>query len=87
MSNSAWCDLNSKGDIIQLQDKCPNPKCSCEKPITFIPRQYMLEGTSVKSKIKSIFRGPKTAWNKFYKLAVKVAAPFFGMAVGAKTKN
>ena len=44
MSSSAWCDLNSKGDILKLQDKCPNPKRNCQKIITFIPKQYMLEG-------------------------------------------
>ena len=24
MSNSAWCDLKSNGDILKLHDKCPN---------------------------------------------------------------
>ena len=28
-SSSAWTDLNSKGNIIKLHDKCPNPKCGC----------------------------------------------------------
>ena len=27
MSNPAWTDLNSKGDILKLHDKVPNPKC------------------------------------------------------------
>ena len=44
MSSSAWCDLNSKGNILKLQDKCPNPKCGCRKLITFTPHQYMLGG-------------------------------------------
>ena len=26
MSNSARCELNSKGKIIKLHDKCPNPR-------------------------------------------------------------
>ena len=26
MSNSAWTDLNSNGNILKLQDKSPNPK-------------------------------------------------------------
>ena len=27
LSKSAWCDLNSKGNILlKLHDKCPNPK-------------------------------------------------------------
>ena len=44
MTNSAWCDLNSKGIILKLNDKCPNPKCNCQKIITFTPHQYMLGG-------------------------------------------
>ena len=34
-----------------------------------------------------MFKGSHTAWNKFLKSAVMVAAPFIGMAVGAKAKN
>ena len=87
MSNSAWTDLNSKGNILKLHDKCPNPKCGCQKIITFTPHQYMLEGESIKSKLQKIFKGTQTAWNKFLKLAFNASAPFIGMAVGAKTKN
>ena len=47
----------------------------------------MLEGGSIKSKLQKIFKGTQTAWNKFFKPAVNVAAPFIGMAVSAKTKN
>ena len=36
MSNSAWCDLNSKGDILQLHEKCPNPKCNCQKSLLLL---------------------------------------------------
>ena len=52
MSNSAWCDLNSKGDILKLLDKCLYPKCNCQKIITFTPDQYMLEGGSIKGKLR-----------------------------------
>ena len=31
LSNSAWCDLNSYGDILKLHDICHNPRCKCEK--------------------------------------------------------
>ena len=51
MSNSAWTDFNSQGNILKLHDKCPNPKCGCQKIITFTPHQYMLEGGSIKSKL------------------------------------
>ena len=87
LSNSAWCDLNSKGNILKLHDKCPNPKCNCQKIITFTPHQYMLEGGSIKSKLQKNFMGTQTARNKFLKPAVNVAALFMGMAVSAKTKN
>ena len=59
MSNSARCDLNSKEDMLKLHDKCPNPKCNCQKIITFAPHQSMLEGGSIKSKLQKIFRGIK----------------------------
>ena len=87
ISISAWCDLNSKGNILKLHDKCPNPKCNCQKIITFTPHQYMLETGSIKTKLQKNFKGTQTAWNKFLKPAVNVAAPFFGMTVSAKTKN
>ena len=87
ISNSAWTDLNSQGNVLKLHDKCPNPKCNCQKIITFTPQQYMLEGSSIKSKLQKIFKGAQAAWNKFLKPAVNVAAPFIGMAVGAKTKT
>ena len=87
MSNNAWCDLNSQGNILKLHDKCPNPKCIRQKIITFTPHQYMLEGGSIKSKLQKIFRGTQTAWDKFLKPGVNLAAPYIGMAVSAKTKN
>ena len=87
MSSSAWTDLNSKGNMLKLHDKCPNHKCGCQKIITFTPHQYMLEGGSIKSQLQKIFRGTQTAWNKFLKPAVNLASPYNGMAVSAKTKN
>ena len=87
MSNGAWTDLNSQGNILKLYDKCPNPKCGCQKIITFTPHQYMLEGGSIKNKLQKIFKGTQTAWNRFLKPAINATAPFIGMAVSAKTKN
>ena len=37
LSNSAWCDLNNKGDKLKLHDKGANLKCNCQKIITFTP--------------------------------------------------
>ena len=87
MSNSAWCDLNSKGIIIKLHDKCPNSKCNCQKIITFTPHQYMLEGGSTRSKLQKRFKGTKKAWHSFIKPGLKMATPLISVAVAAKTKN
>ena len=87
MSNQAWTDLNSQGNILKLHDKCPNPKCNCQKIIIFTPHQLMLEGGSIKSKLQKIFRGTKTASDKFIKPGLKMATPLISAAVAAKTKN
>ena len=87
LSNTALTDLNKNCNILKLHDKCPNPKCNCQKIITFTPHQYMLEGGSIKSKLQKIFKGTQTAWNKFLKPAINATAPFIGMAASAKTKN
>ena len=83
MSNSAWTDLNGKGNIMKLHDKCPNPKCGCQKIITFIPHQYMLEGGSIKSKLLKIYRGTKKAWDSFIEPGLKRATPLISAAVAA----
>ena len=87
MSNSAWCDLNKNCTVLKLHDTCHNPKCKCQKQITFTPKQFQLEGGSIKSKLQKTCRGTQTAWNKFLKPAIKATAPFIGMAVSAKTKS
>ena len=88
MSNSAWCNLSSKGIILKLHDKCPNPKCNCQKIITFTPHQYMLEGGSIKSKLEKFSnRGTKKSWDSFIKLSLEMATPLISAAVAAKTKN
>ena len=87
MSNSAWTDLNSKRNILKLHDKCPNPKCGCQKIITFSSHQNMLAGGSIKSKLQRIFRGTKKAWDSFIKPGLKMATPLISAAVAANTKN
>ena len=87
MSNSAWCDLNIKCTVLKLNDICHNPKCKCQKQITFTPKQFQIERGSIQSKLQKVFRGTQTAWNKFLKRAVNVAAPFIGRAASAKTQN
>ena len=85
MSNQAWTDLNSKGNILKLHDKCP--KCGCQKIITFTPHQNMLEGGSIKSELQKVFRGTKKTWDSFIKTGLKMATPLISAAVAAKTKN
>ena len=87
LSGTAWSDLNTKGTILKLHDMCPNQNCKCQKQITFTPRQFELEGSGFKSFMKKVFKGSKTAWNKFLKPAVNAAAPVIGMALAAKSKN
>ena len=87
MSNSAWCDLNKNCTVLKLHDMCHNPKCKCQKQITFSPNQFQLEVGSIKSKLKSIFRGTKTAWDKLIKPGLKMATLLISAAVAAKTKN
>ena len=87
MSNSAWCDLNNKGDLLKLPDKCPNPKCSCRKIINFTPHQYMLEVGSVTSKLQKFFRGLKDAWDSLIKPGLKMATPLISVTVTAKTNR
>ena len=70
MSNSEWCDLNKNCTVLKLHDMCHNPKCKCQKQITFTPNQFQLEGGSIKSKLQKLFRGTQTAWNKFLKPAI-----------------
>ena len=87
MSNSAWTDLNSKGNILKLHDKCANSKYGCQKIITFTPHQYMLEGGSIKSKLQKIIKGTQTAWKNFIKPGLKRATTLISAAVAAKAKN
>ena len=87
MSNSAWCDLNSKSDIIKLHNKCSDLNCKCQKIIAFTPHHYMLDGGSIKNKLQKIFKGTKIAWDSFIKPGLKMATPLISVATAAKTKN
>ena len=66
---------------------CHNPKCKCQKQITFTPNQFQLEGGGFKNTMKKIFKGSQTAWNKFLKPALKIATPIISAGVAMKTKN
>ena len=85
MSKNAWCDLNSKGNLIKLHDK--SPKCTCQKLITFIPNHIKLKGGSIKSKLQKNFRGAKNTWDSFIRPGLKMSTPLMSVAIAAKTKN
>ena len=86
MNNSAWCDLNMNCTTLKLQDMCHNPKCKCQKQITFTPKQFQLESGSIKSKPHKLFKGTQTAWNKFFKPGLRMATVLISAAMAAKTK-
>ena len=63
---------------------CHNPKCNCQKQLTFSTRQFQLEGKGFKNTMKKTIKGSQTAWNKFLQPAVNTFAPVIGMTVGVK---
>ena len=87
MSNSAWCDLNKSFTVLKLHDMCHNPKCKCQKQITFSPKQLELGGAGFKTTMKKNFERSQTAWNKFLKPGLKMATPLISAAIAAKTKS
>ena len=87
MSSSASCDLNKIFTVLKLHDFWPNPKCECQKQITFSPNQFQLEGASFENRMKKKFKGSQTTWNKFIKPGLKMATPLISAAVAAKTEN
>ena len=67
MSNSAWCDLNKNCTVLKLHDMCHNPKCKCQKQMTFTPKQFQLEGNGFENTMKKIFKGTEKMWKNFNK--------------------
>ena len=87
MSNSDWGDLNKNCTVVKLHDVCRNPKCICQKQITFTPKQLQLEGSVFKNTMKNFFKGTEKMWNYFSKPGLKIATPINSAGVAAKTKN
>ena len=52
MSSSAWCDLNTKRDILNLHDIYPSSTWKCQNQFIFTPRQFQLEGAGLESSVK-----------------------------------
>ena len=57
MSKSAGCDLIINCTVLKLHDMCHDPKCKCQKKITFTLQHIQLEGGSIKSKLQKNFQG------------------------------
>ena len=87
MSNSVWCDSNSKGDKLKLHDLCHNPKFECQKQITFTPRHIRLEGSGFKYTLRKSYKGTEKMWNNFNKPGLKIASSIISAGVAAETKN
>ena len=71
MSNTAWCDFNKNCTVLKIHNMCHNPKCKCQKQITFTPKQFELEGGLIKSKLQKKFKGTQTAWKKIPKTSIE----------------
>ena len=65
MNNSAWCDLKKNCTVLMLHDMCHNPKCKCQKQITFSPKQIQLEGGSIMSKLNQFLKELKLLGKNF----------------------
>ena len=66
---------------------CHNPKCRCQKQITFVLKQFQLECGSIKSELQKIFKGTQAAWKKYLKPGFKIATQLISTAFAAKAKN
>ena len=87
MSNLSWCDLKNKASLLKVNDiMCPNPKCDCQKQITFTPRKFQFKGAGFKKTKEKSFKFSQKAWNSFFKPAVNTLAHVIGMAVAAKSQ-
>ena len=79
--------MNKNCTVLKLHDKCHNPKCKCQKQITFSPNHFQLEGAGSKNYYeKKIFEGSQTAWNRFLRPALKIATPNISTGVAMKTR-
>ena len=87
ISSSAWTDLNTACSVLKLHDMCDRNGCKCQNQLTVLPKQYMLPGESIKSKIKHLIGGTEKTGKKFLKPALNIAGPYIVMDVAAKTKN
>ena len=87
MSNSAWSDLNKNCTVLKLHDMCHDPKCKCQKQITFSPNQFQLEAAGFTNTTKKKHKGSQTAWNKFLKAGGQCSGPINRYGCFCKNKK
>ena len=87
LSDHVWTDLILDCTVLKLLDMCGSSGLKCRKQLNFSPKNYMLEGGSIRSKLKKALRGIEKAWNSFFKPALKIASPYIGMPASTKTKT
>ena len=89
MSNSAWCDFNSKADTLKKHDICHNPKCIFQKQITFTSKQFQFGRNGFEKTMKKLFKRTENMkmWNSFRNPGLKRATPIVLADVVPKTKN
>ena len=87
MSNLSWCDLNNKGNLLKVQNVCPNARCKCQKQVTFTPDQIRLGCSRLEKGMRKIFEGTGKKLNSFIKPGLKSVSPNISAGVVAKTNN
>ena len=86
MSILALCDLISNCSVWKMYVMRRKSGCNCQKQSTFSPERNQPEGVGLQNNLQNYLENPNSS-ELFSKLVVKVAAPFIGQAVDAKTKN
>ena len=66
LSNSAWCFSAKNCTVLKLHDMCHNPKCNCQKQITFTPKQFQIEGNGFKNTMKKNIQSNRKTVEKFH---------------------
>ena len=81
MSNSAWCDLNSKGNILKPYDKVPILNTIVKQLLLLHLMSICWKLDRLKANYKKIFRGTKKAWDIFLEPGLKMATPLISATV------
>ena len=75
MSDTAWRNLKSRGDLLKIHDKCPNNKCFCQKKIFFTPQHFQVESAGFENTKRKTFKGTEKMWQNFIEPGLKIATP------------